>query len=461
MMVAFPPALFFPDSWGYISAAYSHSLIGLQSRWPFGYSALIAVLTLPGRDLAQLTFAQHAVGLLCGAGVYLVLIRAGLNRWAAAAAAALVLLDGYAITLEQYVMSDTFAGATVLAVIVLAAWPRLRPGAAAAERFGLGRSALIGLLVAGAILQREASMFIAPALLLYLLWIRIGWRAFAVLMASLLIPLGVYSSLVDSKYHVFGITAASGWTLYGRVAGFADCRDFSVAADERPLCETAAQRASHPDEPDWYIWGPSPAVRLFRPVEEPVDKIAVANATLSSFSQQVILHQPLAMAGATLRDFLHYLTPDVVPFRDAQSATSLPVTVHDESISKQDARRDLPGLRPQVRFPASLLRAYRSLLHVPRPVLALFVLSALLALCLRVPWRREIFLFAGSGVGLLLGTAATGGFALRYLIPAVAPLAIGGSLAVRDLAARWRVRSQARVHVTPPSPVRQSVELTP
>jgi hypothetical protein len=65
----------------------------------------------------------------------------------------------------------------------------------------------------------------------------------------------------------------------------------------------------------------------------------------------------------------------------------------------------------------------------------------LLALCLRVPWRREIFLFAGSGVCLLLGTAATGGFALRYLLPAVAPLALGGSIAISQLTARFRARA--------------------
>jgi len=114
------------------------------------------------------------------------------------------------------------------------------------------------------------------------------------------------------------------------------------------------------------------------------------------------------------------------------------VRARDESISKRDARAYLPGLHPQVRFPASLVRWYRGVIHVPRPVLALFALCALIALCLRVPWRREVLLFAGSGVCLLLGTAATGGFALRYMVPAVAPLAIGGSLAISELAAIYR-----------------------
>ena len=78
------------------------------------------------------------------------------------------------------------------------------------------------------------------------------------------------------------------------------------------------------------------------------------------------------------------------------------------------------------------------MVHVPRPVLALLALAALLAMCLRVPARREIFLLAGSAVMILLGTAATGGFALRYLLPAVPLLAIGGSIAVAQLIERRR-----------------------
>jgi hypothetical protein len=78
--------------------------------------------------------------------------------------------------------------------------------------------------------------------------------------------------------------------------------------------------------------------------------------------------------------------------------------------------------------------------HVPRPVLALLALAALLAVCLRVPSRREVFLLAGSAVMILLGTAATGGFALRYLLPAVPLLAIGGSLAAAQLFTRTSSR---------------------
>jgi hypothetical protein len=89
----------------------------------------------------------------------------------------------------------------------------------------------------------------------------------------------------------------------------------------------------------------------------------------------------------------------------------------------------LPDVSFGIHSPARLVAAYRSLLHVPRPVLALLALLSLLAVVARKPARRETFLFSGSGIALLLGSAATAGFSFRYLLPAVPLLAVGGTLA--------------------------------
>jgi hypothetical protein len=79
--------------------------------------------------------------------------------------------------------------------------------------------------------------------------------------------------------------------------------------------------------------------------------------------------------------------------------------------------------------------------HVPRPLLALLALAALLAVALRTRSHREIALLSVSAIALLLGTAATAGFGLRYLLPAVPLLALGGGLAGRDLLSWSRSRS--------------------
>jgi hypothetical protein len=46
-----------------------------------------------------------------------------------------------------------------------------------------------------------------------------------------------------------------------------------------------------------------------------------------------------------------------------------------------------------------------------------------------------VFLLAGAGLAMLLGTAATSEFVLRYLIPVVPLLVCGGVAAAADLAA--------------------------
>jgi Dolichyl-phosphate-mannose-protein mannosyltransferase len=433
-MVAYSPALLFPDSWGYIATAFSGRFVGLPSVHPIGYPILIRLLTLPDRSLAELVAFQHLAGVAVGIAIYVTLMRARLPRWAATAAAALVLLDGYAITLEQYVMSDTFFAAATLAAVLVLAWPQIGP--AHFKPRMVPRALASGLLIAAATLVREVAPFTIPVLLIYLLWLRSGWRPVAAFVVAAAVPLLAYSALIDHRFHVFGLTATPGWTLYGRVAGFADCTGVKLEPSARPLCETAAQRKSHPTAPDWYIWGPSPAQRIFHPATQGVADVSPTNKVLESFSRTMIRHHPLDFVGATLGDFFRYFTPGATAYQDAVSATTLPESVGAEAKSPATQHRDLPKMKLEIRSPAGFVRRYRSIVHVPRPILALLALAAFLAVCVRVPARREIFLFAGSALVILLGTAATGGFALRYLLPAVPLLAIGGSTAVAQLLKR-------------------------
>ncbi len=442
-MVAYPPALLFPDSWGYIATGLTGSFVGLPTVHPVGYPLLVRLLTLPDRSLAELIAIQHLAAVAVGLAIYVALIRSRLPRWAAAAAAALVLLDGYSITLEQYVMSDTFFTAGLVAALLVLVWPQI--GRDRPQPPTLARATFAGLLIALTSLVREVAPFTVPVALGYLVWVRAGWRAPVAFLVAAVMPLLVYSALIDQRFHVFGMTATSGWTLYGRVAGFADCSGVRLGPTEHRLCETGAQRASHPDAPDWYIWGPSPAQRLFHPDTQAIAEIAPTNSVLESFSRTMILQHPVDFAGVTLADFVRYFTPGAVPFNDAVSATSLPRSAADEAESARTERQDLPGLRPEVRSPAALIRSYRSVMHVPRPVLALLALASLLAVCLRITARREVFLLAGSALTILLGTAATGGFALRYLLPAVPLLAIGGSIAVAQLLELRRGRARAQM----------------
>ncbi len=468
-MVAYPPALFFGDSWGYVVSAFSGHTLGLASvalsnDRPSGYPVLLWLLSEPGRDLTRLIAVQHLAGLAIGALVYVALLRAGIPRLGAGCAAALVLLDGYAITLEQYVMSDTFFALTVLVACLLLAWPALRSPQAAAGRAagpvmgaipavaGAATSAIrasaAGLLIAAATLERLEGAFAIPVLLAYLLWRRAGWRALLAYVLAAVLPLLAYAGAEQVRFGTFALTQESGWTLYGRIAGFADCAGAGVAPAARPLCETAAQRASQPDSGTWYIFdGASPAVREFGPLSRTEAEQRYSDGVLRAFSIRIIEHQPLAYLDAAGSDFLRFFTPGATAFDDAVSATSLPATAGAEYVDSYVQGRFLPGVQPSVRAPAAVLRVYRAVVHVPRPVLALLALAALLAVALRTPWCREVLLLAGSAVALLAGTAATAGFGLRYLLCAVPLLAIGGTLALRDV---WATARGARRRPAPP-----------
>ncbi len=429
-MVAYPPALFFSDSWGYLSFAYPRvSVVSLPWLRPIGYSLLIKLFAFPFRSMAQLAGVQHVCGLLIGSAVYFTLERLRVPRWAAAAASALVLLDGYAITLEQYVMADVFFSATLLAALLLLVVP-VKP------RREVRRAVLVGMLLAFGALQREVGVLILPVPIIYLIWSHAGWRPALALILATAIPLTAYAALVNLKYKQFGLTAASGWVDYGRVAGIADCTGVSLPAAAKPLCETAKQRRSHPDGPDWYIWGPSPAVRLFDPAKATLAERTKDDAILKEFAQRIAAHEPWNVLKVTLGDFLRFFRPTAATYQDARSATSLPRRATSEVVDTSVAQSVLPGLRLSVRTPAGVVTAYRSAIHAPRPVLALLAIIGICGILLRVPSRREVFLFVGSGLLLLLGTAATGGFSIRYLVPAVPALAIGGTLASVQLYAQ-------------------------
>lgn len=458
-MIAYQPALFFGDSWGYVTAAFSGHTLGnsspaMSNYRPIGYSVLVWLLSGPGRDLVQVVTVQHLAGLLTGVLIYAALVRSGTARWLAGAAAALVLLDGYAIALEQYVMADTFFALTVLAACLLLAWPALRCGSSAAARpVGHRRSCLAGLLVAFATLERLEGLFVIPIVIVYLVWMRVGWRALLAFSLGVLLPLLAYSELESADFGTFGLSQWSGWTAYARVAGFADCQGAGIAAAAVPLCESKRQRASHPDASIWYLFDSgSPAIRMYGPISRSIATQRRSDSVLGGFALRIAVHQPLSTLSAITSDFVRFFEPGAAEFGDSAGATVLPAAASAEYVDAYARRQYVPGARPTVGFPSGPLRTYRRIIHLPRPVLALLALASIAAVALRSPKRREVLLLTGSGLALLAGSAATAGFAQRYLLCAVPLLAIGGGAALDEInaARRSQLAKRALVH-TPTS----------
>jgi hypothetical protein len=94
VLLAYRPALIFPDSLRYLEFAQRFA----TGHWspdtirPSGYSILL-ISAAASHKLALIPLAQHLLGLAEGAMIYAVLSRRGARRWLAALAAVPVLFD--------------------------------------------------------------------------------------------------------------------------------------------------------------------------------------------------------------------------------------------------------------------------------------------------------------------------------------------------------------------------------
>jgi heme A synthase len=120
--------------------------------------------------------------------------------------------------------------------------------------------------------------------------------------------------------------------------------------------------------------------------------------------------------------------------------------------------RLFPRMRAHAGAPAPALRSYASAVHTSRPLVAFASLFALLALILgarrRDPRTAAVFLPWSVALLMLLGAAATAGFALRYLVPLVAEFAMAATLSLELVASpggrgRRVVHSASRTAVEP------------
>jgi hypothetical protein len=448
--IAYRPALFFSDSWRYLSMAFSGLPVGITPSRPSGYPLLLRLLTFSGRDVLFVTVVQHVAGLLVGVLVYTLLLRLGLRRVIAAAAAVVVLLDSYAVALEQFIMAEACFTLLVLSAIVLTIGRRTSPRAVM----------LAGALLAAACTLRTTALFVIPVWLLYLLWRARDRRRLLWGVGGLMLPLLVYLSWAWRTEGSFKVDQAEGWFLYGRIAQIADCRGANVPAPTRSLCYVpAAWRRAFP--PGFWIWGAdAPAVKLFGGTPDShwgkprgAAIIARDNGMLEGFAIAIILSHPVAYATVVGSDFLRFFVPAASPYSDADGVTvRFPSSPLTDWVWRGPRNRYLPGYVPRLHWPASLLARYQDVFHAPRLLLGaltIVALSALLAPILTlgrvtVGRRAEIFLLTGSGVVMLLASAALVGFELRYLIPTIPLLVSGGLVAANELVDAAQTHRDAR-----------------
>jgi hypothetical protein len=221
--MAFRPALFTPDSFGYLAAG-ARPVLG---QWhPAGYPALLWALR-PFHSVLLVTTLQHLMGTAVAVTVYAVLRRRGLPSWGAALAASPTLFDSRQIALESFILPDTVYAlllTVTVAVLLIGRGPITR------------RCAVAGLLVAGAAVTRGNGAPEMVAVLAVLLFQRVGWRAITAATVAFALPVLAYMGLFAARFGDFALTNSDGMFLWSRITSFANCSVIKPPANLRPLC---------------------------------------------------------------------------------------------------------------------------------------------------------------------------------------------------------------------------------
>jgi hypothetical protein len=276
--------------------------------------------------------------------------------------------------------------------------------------------------------------------------VRTDRRVVVLGLACVVVPLLVYAISLDSQWQRFGLSAATGWFLYGRTAQIARCDHLKLSAQELGVCRaTQAQVKRDPSlGPGYYMWtAGSPANLTFGARRPDAATQKQSDGALEQIAEQVIENRPWAYLSVVASDFLRFFAPGAGSPGGSDTAIDLP----DRPLAappdfQQDIRDQLlPRYRSPARFPARLLHGYQRVIGTPRLSLGALVLLSLAALAAalskslrpRLRHTREILLLSGTGVAMLLAAVAVSGFVVRYMLPAVPLILAGGSLALLDL----------------------------
>jgi hypothetical protein len=426
---AYRPALFL-DAVRYLYNAYGND--------PVGYEGPLRAILFVG-NLNAVAAVQHLLGLAMGLVIYLLLLRRGASRWLAALAMAPVLLDAYQLQDEQTIMPGTFFQALIVTGLAILLW-QPRPGfwRTTAAGVALGTSAIVA---------QVGESLLLPALLYVLVAAGGGWRQTAAkagtLCVAFAVPILAYctgSYLISGNFFLShtGVTS-----LYGRMAGAADCATLKLPPAERSMCPTPAQQRNGPD---WLEYAQTSPIRPFYS-NLPRGQV---NSLISDFNHRVLTQQPLRVLGAYLHDAGKlYAVFRVTNQGDTQISrwqfqTAYPYhPPHATETVVRGVVARFGGGMPAVWQPvASFLRFYQ--LHggfTPGPLLALFTLTGLAGSVFVLRRRADpgtrqlalacLLLFTSAAAVTLVADVFE--FSWRYQLPALVTLPPAGALGIAVL----------------------------
>ena len=460
--MAYHPAILYVDSLKYLYDAW----LGSD---PLGYKVLLNGVLFVG-DLGTVVAVQHLLGLAMAVGLYVLLLRRGVNRWLAALAIAPVLLDAYQLQAEEMIMPDVFFEALVVLALVILLWKPI-----ASWRALIASGLILGV---GVTVHEFGIVLIAPVVVYLLLnrepgfeggdrWARAILRS-AAIGAAFVLPIFVYCSAMDVATGHFRLSA--GRPLTPRLAQIADCATLRLPAAARPLCPTPAEQRQ---SSDWFQHSPE------SPLQTIPETGAARRQLYREFNSAVERQQPVRVVAGILGDAIKLYevnrqgSPEITPISRWQFQTFYPTVLPNVYVRPNGdiiigLQYRLPGpinyqvLTPsyggkaQVNRPlARFLRSYQ--LHggyTPGPLLLIFTLAGLVGSLLALVRRRNsdrgrklalaCLVFFVSAVGLLL-ISDIYVFSWRYQIQALTTLPPAGVLGASAALEAFRRRTPAGV----------------
>ncbi|WP_344263563.1 hypothetical protein [Actinomadura napierensis] len=426
------------DSPSYLEAALD--LKPGETR-PSGYPILLWLLK-PFHSFTVMVSVQHAIGVLGGVLVYLLVWRAARAAWPigpggdagrwgwrdfvpgllAAPLTLPVLLDSYQIALEHMLMSDSLFTFLLLAAVTVALWRRR-------TTWWLG--ALAGMFAAFAAVTRSAGLPLVAVILVGMLLRRAGWRPLVAVAIAFVLPIGGYMYWFKQTYGQFTMSKASSVWLYGRTAAFADCNKIKPSPELRIMCP----RQSNP--------AIAPAFAVLWTDDSPYHQIPgwitgdEANRLSSEFTKEAIEKQPGDYARVVVRDtwrsfdwkrepyptpwtWLEYVFPQGESWDDEQALVAV--------------KYDPSGGETKVVQPWSgRMLSYQHHMSMPGTFLGLILLGGLVFALPHIGrrgtrrrllgpvrhWGTGALMPWGTSLALLVIPAATADFDYRYVLPAV------------------------------------------
>jgi len=410
VMLGYPPAMFFNDSYNYMTDAVTKTPDIVRSNgYPFFLYAL-----LPFHSLALVAGLQAVMGLAMGTGIYAVLRHRGLPWWGATIPALPVLFDVFELQLEHMIAADVLFYTLITAALVLLCWW---------DRPPLAVAVLAGLAIGYAATVRTVG---EPLLVIAVVCIHTGQYA---------------------------LNESTGTFLYSRVSSFSDCAVMKPPAALRVLCDPRPP-SRRPNSQE-YLWSDHTPLAYLTGEKSNIYRFTPQMESLTTrFAERAILAQPLDYARVVAKDTLTTFgwarvneTNDIgnlegsgSKFRFESTVTPVPGWVTHNSANAW-AARDFGGTsygQPSVVQPwSTFLRGYQRVVYLPGTFLLLFVVAGAVGVALgirrktRVPgtgWGGLGLLPWLTGVALIVLPPMTAGFSYRYALAAVPAICLAAGL---------------------------------